>query len=298
MPVPQPSLPPRMTSTRSPGQRALALSFAGLAWLAVAAHGQSSSPGCGPGVREIFDFHVGDVFQYRIYSQTLDGILHFEEVIRKYKVVSRNESGFIRTYDFTGLVSHSTMASGVLVSRTYGSETKTAAYLDTVGSPFNACAGAIVPMTSDPAFVTRAEELRGDTSAFPLAKPGLRMKAYGRVLGKLQDTAIVRLPDLDQRETYAEGLGLVSAYYGGYGPYSQTSLIGYVKDGDTVGVISPDSSFLHPDALIPPAARRTGPEGRAGTAAQASPVYDAAGRCMPATGTRVPAGAAMARLRK
>lgn len=297
MPVPQLSPIPRILSTRSWGQRA-ALGMAGLAWLAAAAHGQSSSPGCGPGVREIFDFHVGDVFQYRIYGQTLDGILHFEEVIRKYKVAARNESGFIRTYDITGLVSHSTIDKGVLVSKTYGSETKTVAYLDTAGSPFNGCAGAIVPMTSDPSLVTRVEELRGDTSAFPLAKPGLRMKAYGRVLGILRDTAIGPIADADQRETYAEGLGLVSAYYGGIGPYSRTALIGYVKDGDTVGVISPDSSFWHPNALTPPAARRAGPESRIGTAAQTSPVYDAAGRRRTATGTRVPAGAVMARYRK
>lgn len=309
MPV-LPSLPNpvRVPSSRFRASRTAALGFAGLTLLAVAARGQSPAPSCGPGVREIFDFHVGDVFQYRTVGTVPypGGSGFFNETIRKYKVVSRNESGFIRTYDLSSLEFNATLRNGVLQSRTYSDHAETRAYFDTAGSPFNGCAGAIVPMTSsdqsyvsngNPVIVTRVEELRGDTSAFPLAKPGLRMKAYGRVQGMRQDTVIAPIPDAGPVETYAEGLGLVSADYGYTigGAHTRTLLIGYVKDGDTVGVVSPDSSFWHPSALNPPTARRSGARGLPG--AEAGPAYDAAGRFVQGTEARASA-AAMPRFRK
>jgi hypothetical protein len=249
-------------------------------------------------VREIFDFHVGDVFQYLIIKP---GVVPGTrvEVLRKYKVASRNESGFTRTYQFTGMEYRSALNSGVIVERSYNTYNGTGTYPDTAHSPFNGCPGEIVPMTSNPNLETRVEGLRGDTSAFRLAGPGLRMKAYGRTLGIWQDTVFLQALDVDQKETYAEGLGLVSGSYGGYPiPPATTSLIGYVKGGDTVGVVSPDSTFLHPLALKPPAAHRTEPGGLPQGAGSVMPAYDGQGRRMTAMEARESPRSVMPRFRK
>lgn len=279
-------LPPRPF----PAARSLALGLVSLAALAVAARSQTSTGACSPGIREIFDFQVGDVFQYRIYKPNVDRNKH-TETLRKCKVDSRNESGFIRTYDFSCLESASDMAGGTLTEKRFNSYRETRAYLDTAQSPFNACPGDLVTMTSEPEFKTRVTAYRGDTSVFPLAEPGLRMKTYGPQLGVLRDTNLVPIADADQIETYAEGLGLVSAAYGSYPmPPTTYALVGYIKGKTTVGAVSPDSSFWHTTALRRPAARSEsraryrGPGG-------GSTGYTADGRRLPEMGTRVPGAA-------
>jgi hypothetical protein len=248
-------------------------------------------------VREIFDFQVGDVFQYRIYKPSVEPKNH-TETVRKCKVDSRNESGFIRTYDYSCLESASDLVGETLAAKRYNSYRETRTYLDTALSPFNACAGDIVPMTSEPAFLTRVKEYRGDTSVFPLAEPGLRMKTYGPNLGTRQDTSLIPVEDVYQMETYAEGLGLVSAAYGGYPiPPTTYALVGYVKGKTTVGVVSPDSSFWHTTTLHPPAARSAGVGSHRGPEGGSVAAYDASGRRMPAMRTRVPT-AAMRRFRQ
>jgi len=264
--------------------------------LAIAAQAQASASACLPGVREIFDFHVGDVFQYLLIKPG-DVPGTSLEIVRKYRVVSRNESGSTLTYDFSGFEARTSLKNGIEVGKTYPNYSETRAYRDTAHSPFNGCPGDYVPMTSAPDMDTRVEALRGDTSVFHLAGPGLRMKTYGRTLGKWQDNVFNQVVDGEQRETYAEGLGLVSGSYGGYPtPPDTTSLIGYVKGGDTVGVVTPDSSFWTTTALNAPAARRTGKflQGDGGV----TPAYDAQGRAWPAMGARGNPPAAMPRFRK
>jgi len=285
-------LPRQISATRS-----LAVCLVGVAALAFTARGQTSTGACSPGVREIFDFQVGDVFQYRIYEPSVEPSKH-TEIVRKCKVDSRNESGFIRTYDFSCLESQSDLAGGALAEKRYNSYRETRAYLDTAHSPFNACPGEIVPMTSSPNFETRVKAYLGDTSVFPLAEPGLRMKAYGPALGVWRDTALAIIPDIDQMETYAEGLGLVSAAYGGFPmPPTTYALVGYVKGTTTAGVVSPDSSFWHTTTLRPPAARSAGRGSYRGPGGGPEAAYDAEGRRMPAMRTRVP-DAATRRFRK
>jgi hypothetical protein len=289
---PRPSSPAR-------AKRALALGFLSLLLPSIAARAQTTTPACGPGVREIFDFHVGDIFQYRIYSQAAQGMGHYAEVIRKYKVVSRNESGFIRTYDFSGWESHSSLLESTLLEKSFNSYQGTGTYLDTAHSPFNGCPGEIVTMTNEPGLDTRVEAFQGDTSVFPLARPGLRMKAFGRVLGRRRDTTLVPIPDAGgEAETFAEGLGLVSASHGGLGPFSHTYLVGYVKGRDTVGVVSPDSSFWHTTALPSPAARRTGSAILSADAGGVISAYDAQGRQLPAIEKRLSPTATTPRFRK
>jgi len=281
---PEPGLGSRRRSRRDWKKRIAPL-FAGLA-LAIGAQAQSPAPACLPGVREIFDFHVGDVFQYLLIKP---GVVPGTrvEIVRKYKVASRNESGFTRTYQFTGMEARSALNGGVIVERSYNTYNETGAYPDTAHSPFNGCPGEIVPMTSEPNLYTRVEGLRGDTSVFRLAGPGLRMKAYGRTLGIWRDTTFLQAIDVEQREAYAEGLGLASGSYGGYPiPPATTSLVGYVKGGDTVGTVSPDSSFWHTLALKSPAAHRTESGGLSHAGEGVTHAYDGKGRRIPAMEAR------------
>ncbi len=136
---------------------------------------------------------------------------HYVEIIRKYEVVSRNESGFIRTYDFSGWESHSSLLESVRVEKSFNSYQGTGTYLDTAHSPFNGCPGEIVSMTNEPGLDTRVEAFQGDTSIFPLAGPALRMKRYGWELGRRKDTTIVRVLDVGDEEGAARSRGWKSA---------------------------------------------------------------------------------------
>lgn len=289
-------------SPRHGANRALARTLVGLILLAVAAQARPSASGCAPGWREIFDFQVGDVFQIRSFHENFPLGEHPNlETLRKYRVISRQDSGASRTYVFRGWEKRTQSYYGavdpVRIDTAAYSETRT--YRDTANDPFDGCSGSLVPMphTGPPdQLYTQVETHTGDTAVFPLAQAGLRMKTYGRRLGEMRDTSVAWLADVDLLETYAEGLGMVSAFYGGYDAAStRYSLVGYAKGGDTVGVVSPDWSFWHPIALKSPVTNRLGSARDAMGAKLAT--YDSQGRHAPPMGTqRSPS--AMIRFRK
>jgi hypothetical protein len=208
------------------------------------------------------------------------------DTLRQYQVISRRDSASARVYVFRGREKRIQSYFGQMdpVSVEYADYAETRVYRDTVNDPLAGCPGAIVRMPGmwpPDVLYTRVKAATGDTSLFPLARPGLRMKAYGKELGIVKDTSLQQIADVDRRETYAEGLGLVSAYQGGYDAGStQYALIGYVKNGDTVGTVSADSLFRRPVGLRRPApgsARGAGLAGR-----ETRPAFDARGRRLPA----------------
>lgn len=278
-------------SQRNRASRALARALVGLILLALTAQAGTSASGCAPGWRQLFDFQVGDVFQVRDFHENFPLGEHPNlETLRKYRVISRRDSGASRTYVFGGwekrTQSYYGSANPVQVDTARYSETRI--YRDTANDPFEGCSGSLVPMPHTgphDQLYTQVETHTGDTAVFPLARAGLRMKTYGRRLGEMRDTSVAWLVDVDLLETYAEGLGMVSAFYGGYDAASTSySLVGYVKGGDTVGVVSPDSNFWYPIALNPPEAHRMGSVRNAMGTRQSA--YDAQGRLAPPMGMR------------
>jgi hypothetical protein len=296
------SSPCRPRSRTAPLARAFPVGLVCLALLAASARGQASG-GCAPAWRQFFDFQVGDVFQIRITDYTFPpGVRPNVDTLRQYQVVSRRDSASARVYVFRGREKRIQSYFGQKdpVSVEYADYAETRVYRDTVNDPLAGCPGAIVRMPDmwpPDVLYTRVKAAAGDTSLFPLARPGLRMKAYGRELGELKDTALLQIADVDRLATYAEGLGLVSGFKGGYdAASSRYSLIGYVKDGDTVGTVSADSAFRRPVGLRMPApasARGTGAMGRI-----TSPDFDARGRRLPAESEVKPAPGAVPRFRR
>jgi hypothetical protein len=302
---PIPGHRPRPSDSMIAAIRIPAACFATLALMVAIGHGQSRADGCAPGWRQYFDFQVGNVFQVRTFVETYPlGSTPNVETIRKYRVVERRDSGSTRSYVFSGKEKKTQSYYGsvqpVRVDSSTYSETRV--YRDTVNDPLDGCNGAYVrmPGTWSPFLLyTQVEALTGDTAAFPLAGTGLRMKRYGRRLGTLKDTTLTQIMDIEAMETYAEGLGKVSASGGGYmGGSTQFSLTGYVKGRDTVGTISPDSSFRPTTAIRAPFTRHGAEQSDRISARAALPAFDAQGRREPAQGMRGPACDAPTRFRK
>lgn len=251
--------------------------FAGLALIAGAAFGKPAG-GCAPGLREIFDFQAGDLFEDHFDRSAWEGDQIVQTgTVRKYRIDSRKDSGSARIYTLSGRQVKTVMAEDVIRERTYADFRETRTYADTAGNPFDGCPGDIVPMPEQWGvpldLATRVDTAIGDTRIFPLSDSGLVLKILGRETGVLRDSVFHPGADGEHLEAYAAGLGLVRWTDGGSAGTDDFRLTGYVKGGDTSGTVSPDSRFEGRNAVRPmrkDGSAAPGPEGDAR--------YDARGR--------------------
>jgi hypothetical protein len=220
---------------------------------------------CEPGFRAIHDFQVGDVFQFRDQggAQFAAGNMLWEE-FRKYRIVSKEGTPQERTYRILGLSRRSAAYPNGLKDTTYSPIDDSLRLVDSAGHSLNGCAGDTVPMPSPGYGFTRIEAAQGDTGWFALAGATLRMKRLGYQEVRRPEDPIFDGPR--PTRIYAEGLGLVRESIGYLSsPARFHILIGYVRDGRTVGVVFPDEQLLPVTPIrIQPAA---GPAPRAGIAA-------------------------------
>jgi hypothetical protein len=245
---------------------------------------------CTPGAFDLFDFQVGDVFQYQVTTPLPDQAASAGRVVttRKYRIASRTASGPIRLYRIEGRYRQVVTRTGETpADPTFGGIEEEMSVVDTVKNPFAGCDKEIVPMPPSfgyrSTFWTRVQAWVGDTSVFALAGSGLRMKTYGRELGMwVGGDAISPIMDTWQSQAYGEGLGLLRASIGGMNAgdaYTQT-LVGYSKGGVTVGVLSPDSAFYGTTAIRPRAeSSRIGTPSASTSAMEQA--FDPAGRSLP-----------------
>lgn len=226
--------------------------------LAVGVAAARGSGSCAPGPAEIFDFQVGDVFEYRIHQTNQMAKTLVRETVRKSRVVSRRDSGSVRIYGFAGREERTDSSDGVFLVRTFEDHALTEAYAMGAGGPLNGCHGDTVTLLPDTTAVTVVEARQGDTSWFPLARPGLRMKRLGGKLWVRIGSGLIPAEVLDQ-EIFAEGLGLVDRFFATQSSTRvRETLIGFVRSGDTVGTVSPDSRFEEVSALAGPPRRSRG----------------------------------------
>lgn len=202
---------------------------------------------CAPSFKAIHDFKVGDIFQYRIWKRSGDPnslLARGTETIRKYRIITRQDSGDVTTYGLFGLARISEMENGRVLSSTLAPYSEDLRFVDSAGHRLNRCHGDIVPFPELGAFSgahTRVRIVAADTQRFRLARPGEKLKILGEELGvRIDDTTLVPIMDAAFSLTYAEGLGLIERSEGGMMSigYSE-ALTGYVRNGKTHGVLDP-----------------------------------------------------------
>lgn len=211
---------------------------------------------CGPDMRALFDHQAGDVFQYnQVTTREAEGKRVGAGLIRKVRILRRIEAAESLAYEVEVRERRRTSTNGIPdIQIQYDMFREIQAYRDGPGNPFDACDGDTVSMPERPetpeAFRTRVVLVKGDTSTFPLAERDLRMKYFGYELWTPAGLPVV---DRYYFTRYAEGLGIVKMMVIGRGvnPFDSLMLIGYVKGGDTVGVVHPDADFGPTTALRP-----------------------------------------------
>jgi hypothetical protein len=220
---------------------------------------------CSPNLKEIYHFQVGDIFQHRKAAQCGCGSKSDWEYKRT--VLSKRVSGDTLEYRFhVKEIRIETPTQGGLFSKTiYSQYEQTQVLVDTPGSTANRCPGDTVPIFRDD-----WTEMRGAYSIVqtPIAldqtlsfiPDHLKTKTMGDSLGQVYGMEngkyVPYSPPIGGFQnriqmTLVETLGVVSWWNWTEGGAS-TILIGYVRNGDTLGVIWPDSQFGIPTSIRNP----------------------------------------------
>ena len=200
-----------------------------------------------PGFWEIFDFEVGDVFQFNfVQGETTEYWHETQKFLVQDKVVSSNNI----EYQFKKII------DGLYIdyfggSYFYSYSTEVSnSYYDSLNHPCNNYNNELVVMWEDYSG-TSIED-------FPFSKTILHKDSIGNTVKKMggnfdnglyhqidpfNDT-LQQDGDYDHFITYTEGLGVTVYNYFCFEQMVGYSIQGYIKDGDTVGIITPDSLLL------------------------------------------------------
>lgn len=210
---------------------------------------------CAPSFKAIHDFRVGDEFQYRIWKRNPGeeavrrnlGTL----TIRKYRIVSRADSGGTTAYGILGIARVTQMeGGGFVLSHAGAAIDETLRFTDSAGHRLNRCHDDIVPFPEagpDSDLHTRLRIDSTEAHRFRIVSPDAKLKLLGGIIGaRVGDTAIHPIMDAYYSFTYAEGLGLIERIEGGgvAGIGYSEELTGYVRDGKTHGLVTPDDSLV------------------------------------------------------
>ncbi len=212
-----------------------------------------------PDFWDIFDFEVEDVFQFSVEGM---GGNVFYNAVKKYTVVVKEVSmtGFTYTFDeiyktvyYGG--NNSTVSGFLTINLTFNeSENQTASLMP--GQLYLIPDGWTQQGTGNVFSRVRLEYdtlLNFPVKCFGIDLPLMEQANYPDLYYEL-DTASDILnkfsivdnlfPDGTKGVGYGKGLGEVWRAEGSFEYFFNKRLLGYVKDGDTVGVITPDSVLL------------------------------------------------------
>lgn len=228
-----------------------------IACLALPAHTSARPDTCSPDFRDIHDFQVGDVFQRATYTtDPITGAMALQ-TIRKYTILTENRSSPANViYGVTGIKVRIEFKEGKPWKRTSEAYQENVEYLDVASHFLNQCEGAIVKVPSPVgggSLQSKVQLLTGGKDSFKLAKETTVMKSIGGTeLGTYRDGVLFPVQDLSYRETYVEGLGLVVWTVSSWMYVNSEVLEGYIRAGETVGVITPDSELLETTSIGSP----------------------------------------------
>jgi hypothetical protein len=227
----------------------------------------ASADSCGPSFLDIYDFQVGDVFQYSMMSTyTAGGGYGAEEHDAKYLILSKQALGTGYRYEVASLTrSWTSFPPG---PKTFGSGNAAWTLSDDPDRlALDRCRDSLAPMPVPSilpggqftGFYTRVKIPKGDTVDFPLATASMRIKILGESSGRfpgngfpaanLYRDSAGRIPDTGSFRSkylsvYAAGLGAVRGSVSSWeGGGSGFSLTGYIRNGITYGTVYPDSAF-------------------------------------------------------
>lgn len=244
--------------------------------LGVAAAAPSPAPkavadSCGPSYLEIYDFKIGDVFQYSRLFASNAGRRSFDA---KYTVLAKEAfpDGF--RYQVSGLTK--TFSYPALPRDGYGQTSETWEFRDSLPHrSLDGCRNEVVrfPQSGPEAisfgpsgeYYTRIGIWPCDTLDFGLSTCSDKLKVFGALKGSrpinvYSDTLGTSAPIIELFAAYARGLGMVRKEFDFLEGQESLRLKGFIRNGRTFGVVDPDDFFRVTVALgSRPAAGKASP---------------------------------------
>ena len=207
---------------------------------------------CSPGFREIYDFNVGDVFQYATESYGFyGGITHETKTKLKYTISERTINGDTFIYVRKGIQRFDFSCDG---GWSWECETPSSSrhindtmyYIDSADHILNKCPGVL----DSTYFLNEAGFSIGDAGPFQKyailsidVEDTIQVKVLLENLIRDENDSLVETID-SREEEWAKGLGMIKRGDYGFEGSTETILVGYIKNGDTTGTITRDQDLI------------------------------------------------------
>jgi hypothetical protein len=197
---------------------------------------------CSPGVKNIFDFSPGDIFQYYYqYSDFTTGIgIPIRKIeITNYRILDKEISGDTISYvRKTHKYGYTEVFNGPIdrteeYTRDY---TNTLVIIDSINHKLNSCQDSLILIDSNDRILKEyaiTDTLFARTNIFSDGKVKKKFGGWDNVFVLSNNHLEPGPGDLNYEEVYAQGLGLIyiNSWYFEMDYWEE--LTGYVKDGDT-----------------------------------------------------------------
>ncbi len=206
---------------------------------------------------DIFDFEVGDVFQYSENTGNPDGN---GNIIRKITITSKSTDNNSYSYDYDGIYHCS---YGCWDYYTYTGNFTFIDSLTPLANYFNKQI-AVIPYSSsgygtdrvlaiaktykdtESGITYKEYGIKEDETGFEFYKSDLfyEFDFFNDTIYRYEQVSLLGMPCGLKGIGYANSIGETFSFNGCFEYWSDESLMGYVTDGDTVGIITPDSILL------------------------------------------------------
>jgi len=202
------------------------------------AKGQSDS--CSPSMKEIYNFNIGNIFQYSSEDANFSEDIHIYDSIRKFTIIDKLIKGDTLIYVRKGILHCHEYYEGMPIPYyTNVAEYSeffqdTVIYIDSLNHFLNKCNNNLVLYNGgyDNTYLTRIITSKNDSTKQIFGDNNI-FQTNGDTVKYLQWTIV-----------YTKGLGLTSENFNEFEASGYTKLDGYIIDGDTIGKISSDSAFF------------------------------------------------------
>ncbi|MBW8887346.1 MAG: hypothetical protein JF616_06245 [Fibrobacteres bacterium] len=228
----------------------------------------AAADSCGPSYLDIYDFQVGDVFQYsRSRWDAGGGNGQYAGDDRKYTILSKDAHPDGYRYQVRGLIRSWSFTPAN--NQQFGSFNGTWLFTDSLAKPsLNACEDQVAKMLygSFPpgppratGYYTRVHIAIGDTFDIRFLTDTTRLKYFGAPITSqypnnnlyvdsagnilLGEQGPIENGPLTYLEVYAAGLGIVHSENAEFESSPKMSMTGYIRNGVTHGKVESDSAF-------------------------------------------------------
>jgi hypothetical protein len=220
----------------------------------------SDSDTCSPSFKDIYDFQVGDVFQYVKKSWASGGGAGYNtKTTLKYTITNKTGYGDTLIYPITGIKKFERYCDiGPFPGCEYYSESSLIndilIFIDSATHYLNCCNNELISnFIPEEYYWDSFREEFGElyTKIQTQTSEGNPEKKTGGQTGQLnnlyiynEEDSLVRTNDIQYEAVYAKNLGIIKEYFWYFEFDENDYLQGSIKHGDTTGMVSSDEDLL------------------------------------------------------